>query len=107
MFSLLATTLLVCAPGYPGSTTEAQPTMDALARALSKEAGLEVRAVYEETEALGIERLKAKDAALLLSPLPFWFVHRGGLKLAARLTAVPQGGEAPGGRGPGGRGGGG
>jgi ABC-type phosphate/phosphonate transport system substrate-binding protein len=90
----LALTLVVCAPGYPGSKAEAQPTMDALAQALSKGSGIEVRAVYEETEAGGIERLKAKDAALLLSPLPFWYVHRAGLKLAARLMAVPQGGEA-------------
>src|SRR3954471_6604558 len=90
----LALTLVVCAPGYPGSRAEAQPTMDALAQALSNESGIELRAVYEETEAAGLERIKAKDAALLLSPLPFWFVHRAGLKLAARLEAVPQGGEA-------------
>ncbi|HEY5675858.1 MAG TPA: hypothetical protein VIR81_03690, partial [Myxococcales bacterium] len=90
----LALTLVVCAPGYPGSRQEAQPTMDALAQALSRESGIEVRAVYEETEAAGLERLSRKDAALLLSPLPFWFVHRAELKLAARLTAVPQGGQA-------------
>ena len=90
----LALTLVVCAPGYPGSRAEAQPTMDALARALSREAGSEVRAVYEETEAGGLERLRAKDAALLLSPLPFWFTHKAALKLAARLQAVPRGGEA-------------
>lgn len=89
----LALTLVVCAPGYPGSRTEAQPTMDALAQALSKESGIEVRAVYEETEAAGLSRLRAKDAALLLSPLPFWYVHRSGLKLVPHLAAVPQGGE--------------
>src|SRR5690348_9775660 len=90
----LALTLVVCAPGYPGSRAEAQPTMDALAQALSRESGLEVRAVYEETESAGLTRLAQKDAALLLSPLPFWFVHRQELKLTARLAAVPQGGEA-------------
>lgn len=90
----LALTLVVCAPGYPGSRAEAQPTMDALAKALSKESGLEVRAVYEETEAAGVQRLKAKDAPLLLSPLPFWFAHRAGLKLVSHLVAVPQAGEA-------------
>jgi phosphonate ABC transporter substrate-binding protein len=90
----LALTLVVCAPGYPGSRAEAQPTMDALARALSKESGDEVRAVYEETEAGGLQRLGARDAALLLSPLPFWFVHRTALKLAARLESLPRGGEA-------------
>jgi hypothetical protein len=89
----LALTLVVCAPGYPGSRAEAQPTMDALAQALSKESGLELRAVYEETEAAGIQRLKPKDAPLLLAPLPFWFVHRAELKLAPHLAAVPQGGE--------------
>ncbi len=90
----LALTLVVCAPGYPGSRAEAQPTMDALAQALSRESGLEVRAVYEETESAGLARLARKDAALLLSPLPFWFVHRQELKMTARLAAVPQGGEA-------------
>jgi ABC-type phosphate/phosphonate transport system substrate-binding protein len=90
----LALTLVVSAPGYPGSRQEAQPTMDALAQALSRESGILVRAVYEEAEAAGLQRLSHKDAALLLSPLPFWFVHRSRLELAARLTAVPQGGQA-------------
>lgn len=90
----LTWTLVVCAPGYPGSRAEAQPTMDALAQALSRESGLRIRAVYEETEAAGIQRLQAKDAPLLLSPLPFWFVHRAALKLAPHLAAVPQGREA-------------
>src|SRR3954468_22770559 len=92
MFALGVVTLVVCAPGYPGSRAEAQPTMDALARALSRASGQEIQAVYEEAEAKGLERLSRKDAALLLSPLPFWFTHRTKLKLDAKLTAVPQGG---------------
>src|SRR5512136_2983085 len=32
-------TLVVCAPGYPGSTAEAQPSMDALADAASAAIG--------------------------------------------------------------------
>src|SRR6059036_784782 len=34
-----ARTLVVCAPGYPGTTEEAQPTMDAFARAAEAAAG--------------------------------------------------------------------
>jgi hypothetical protein len=66
--------------------------MDALARALASEAHLaagSVSAVYEETEAGGVRRLQGSDAALLLATLPFYLAHEQGLKLTARLSAVP------------------
>ncbi len=90
-------TLVVCAPGYPGSTTEAQPAMDALARVAAAAAGWspgELRAIYFETEPAGLDRLAAPDAALALVPLPFWLQHREALGLSPRLQAVPEGGEA-------------
>ncbi|MFL5407877.1 MAG: hypothetical protein ACJ79O_18770, partial [Myxococcales bacterium] len=64
MLAFLATTLLVCAPGYPGSTAEAQPAMDGLARALSTSAHLtegSLSAVYEEKAEGCLERLAQKD----------------------------------------------
>jgi hypothetical protein len=90
-------TLVVCAPGYPGSTAEAQPAMDALATAVGAAAGWkpgELRAAYYETEKAGLERLASPDAALALVPLPFWLQHRSRLKLDPQLQAVEQDGEA-------------
>jgi hypothetical protein len=89
-------TLVVCAPGYPGTTAEAQPAMDSLAAAAAAAAGWapgELAAVYFETEEGGVERLSRRDAALALVPLPFWLKHRGALKLEPALQAVQQGGE--------------
>ncbi len=92
-----AITLVVCAPGYPGSTSEAQPAMDALALAVAAGAGWkpgELQAVYFEAEKDGLDRLAAPDAAVLLAALPFWLQHHEALKLAPQLQVVEQGGEA-------------
>ena len=89
--------LVVCAPGYPGSTVEAQPAMDALAEAITTAAGWkggECAAVYFETEKAGLARLAKPDATLALVPLPFWLKHHSTLKLVPHLQAVQQGGEA-------------
>jgi uncharacterized protein (DUF697 family) len=89
--------LVVCAPGYPGSTQEAQPTMDAFAAAVAAATGWpsgELAAAYFETEAGGVERLQRGDAALALVPLTFFLKHAGALKLVPRLQAVQIGGEA-------------
>jgi hypothetical protein len=92
-----ATTLVVCAPGYPGSTAEAQPAMDAFAAAIVAGAGWkpgDLRAVYFEAEKPGVDRLAAPDAAIALVALPFWLQYRAALKLSAQLQAVEEGGEA-------------
>jgi len=97
MLALAAVTLVVCAPGSPGSTAEAQPAMDALAASLARSAQLPaggIAAVYEETEAGCLRRLGQKDAALVLATLPFFLAHEQDLKLAPHLSAMPQGGEA-------------
>src|SRR3982751_3591829 len=96
MLALAAATLVVCAPGNPGTTAEAQPSMDALARALARTAHQpegSFAAVYEETEGGGLQRLQQKDSALLLATLPFYLVHEQELGLVARLAATPQSGE--------------
>jgi hypothetical protein len=89
---LLAITLVVCAPGYPGTPAEAQPAMDALALALGKAAGAPVQAVYEETAEGGMRKLASADAALLLAPLPFFLDHEKELALVARAMATPKDG---------------
>jgi len=88
--------IVVCAPGYPGSTAEAQPAMDGLAAAVSEAAGLEggaVQAVYFETEEGGLERLRSSGTRLALLTLPFFLEHRDELDLKPVLMAVPDGRE--------------
>lgn len=81
--------LVVCSPGSPGTTSEAQPRMDAFASALSAKAGTDIRAVYEPTEAGGVTRLA--NAALAIVSLPFFLEHEQDLGLHARLVAVQEG----------------
>jgi hypothetical protein len=84
--------LVVCSPGSPGTTADAQPTMDAFAKVVGAKAGLaSLTAVYDESESGGVERLKAKEAALALVSLPFFLKHERALGLRARLQAVPEG----------------
>jgi hypothetical protein len=81
-------TLVACAPGFPGTTAEAQPAMDALAAALARRAGLPadgLAAVYHSAEAEGVARLGAPDAAVALVSLPFFLEHGAALGLAPRL----------------------
>ena len=90
-------TLVVCAPGYPGSTVEAQSAMDGFAAAIAAAAGWkpgELRAAYFETEKPGLDRLAALDAGVALVALPFWLQHRAALKLSPQLQVVEEGGEA-------------
>jgi hypothetical protein len=97
MIALAAATLVVCSPGSPGTSAEARPAMDALATALVGAGHLpagSLSAVYEESEAGGLRRLAQQDAALLLASLPFFLDHEKELRLVARLSAVPRGGEA-------------
>jgi len=84
-------TLVICAPGYPGSTKEAQPNMDTLASVAAKATGWEparMAAVYYETEDAGVARLKEKKPMFAMVPLPFYLAHASALKLTARAEAV-------------------
>src|SRR5262245_60817817 len=72
------TTLVVCAPGYPGSTAEAQPSLDAFAAAAAKAAGWpegSFTAVYHPSEDDGLAALAKPDAALALVAWPFFDKH--------------------------------
>jgi hypothetical protein len=86
--------VVYCSPGSPGTTAEAQPTMDAFAAALGAQAGLpRLAAVYQEAEEAGVARLRAKDAAAAVVSAPFYLEHEKALALDARLLAVPRGRE--------------
>lgn len=84
-------TLVFCAPGYPGDTEEAQPTMDALAAGLAGTAG-GLSAVYHRDGAAGLERLSHDDAALAVVTLPFYLRHHRELELEPLLAGVAAGG---------------
>lgn len=88
--------LVFCAPGYPGTTEEAQPRMDDIAAALAESAGWKagLKATYFPTEKAGLARFADADVVLALVPLPFFLAHEAELKLTARLAVVQQGLEA-------------
>jgi len=90
-------TLVICAPGYPSNTSEAQPSMDALAKAVAQAVGwpdARLAAEYHETEQGGVERFKGSPPTLALVPLPFYLSHASDLKLVPRTQAVMKGGAA-------------
>lgn len=87
-------TMVVCAPGYPGSTAEAQPAMEGFATAVTTAVGWgrdDLVAEYFETEEGGMARLAATDAGLGLVTLPFFLEHRDELDLEPEMLAVPTG----------------
>jgi len=87
-------TMVAWAPGFPGSTKEAQPTMDALAGAVAAAAKLPpdgFAAVYQETEKGGLARLSQPDAALAMVSLPAFLKYEKELGLVPRLAVVQAG----------------
>jgi hypothetical protein len=87
-------TLVAWAPGFPGSTKEAQPTMDALAAAVAAAAKLPpggFAAVYQETERGGLARLQQPDAALAMVSLPAFLKYEKELGLVPRLAVLQAG----------------
>ncbi|HVP67797.1 MAG TPA: PhnD/SsuA/transferrin family substrate-binding protein [Anaeromyxobacteraceae bacterium] len=88
---------VICAPGYPGSTAEAQASMDAFAAALTARAGWPAGSLvgaYYESEKAGAERLARPDAVVGMFTLPFFLEEAGRAKLQPRLAAVQAGSEA-------------
>lgn len=84
---------VACAPGYPGTTAEAQPMMDSFAAALAQLAGRpagSVLASYAPTEKDGLQRLAEPGTVGALVPLPFFLKHEAALKLVARLQVETQ-----------------
>jgi len=82
-------TLVVCSPGSPGSTDEAQPRMDAFAAEISKTAHVPLAAVYDPSDDGGVSRLKA--AGIGMVSLPFFLQHEQALGLHPRLQVVEKG----------------
>jgi hypothetical protein len=93
MSTLLAaalSTLVFCAPGYPGGAGDAQPLLDQFARDAVTASGWpagSLAAVYDPTEDGGLAKLQQADAALAFVPYPFFFEHSAQLHLTPLAQA--------------------
>src|ERR1700722_14583107 len=93
MTTLLAaalSTLVFCAPGYPGGAGDAQPFVDQFAGAAAAAAGWpagSLAAVYDPTEQGGLAKLGGADAVLAFVPYPFYVEHSAQLHLAPLVQA--------------------
>src|ERR1700704_2877965 len=88
LLAAAASTLVFCAPGYPGGAGDAQPYVDEFAKAAVAAAGWpagSLTAVYDPTEQGGLAKLGTADAVLAFVPYPFYVEH------AAQLHLVPLG----------------
>lgn len=86
--------LVFCAPGYPGTSQEAQSRMDEIAAALAELSGWpadSLKATYFPQEKAGLARLAEPDVVFALVPLPFFLAHEAELKLTPKLAVVQQG----------------
>ncbi len=81
MSTLLAaavSTLVFCAPGYPGAAGDAQPFVDQFAAAAVKAAGWpsgSLAAIYDPTDEGSVTKLGNPDAVLAFVPYPFFVEH--------------------------------
>lgn len=90
LLAAAASTLVFCAPGYPGVAADAQPYVDQFAAAAVKSAGWpagSLSAVYDPTEKGGLEKLAAPEAVLTFIPFPFYIEHASQLHLVPLVQA--------------------
>ena len=84
LLAAAASTLVFCAPGYPGAAGDAQPFVDEFAKAATAAAGWpagSLAAVYDPTEQGGMTKLGGADAVLAFVPYPFYVEHATQLHL--------------------------
>jgi hypothetical protein len=99
MSSLLAAAaslLVFCAPGYPGTSGDAQPLVGEFASTLAAAAGWpadSLTAVYDASESSDLQRLGSPDAGLAFVPYPFFVQHGAALHMVPIAQAdVPPAG---------------
>jgi hypothetical protein len=96
LIAAAASLLVFCAPGYPGTSGDAQPLVGEFAATLAAAAGWpagSLTAVYDASEPSDLQRLAAPDAGLAFVPYPFFVQHGAALHLAPLAQAdVPPGG---------------
>ena len=84
LLAAAASTLVFCAPGYPGAAGDAQPFVDEFAKAAVTAAGWpegSLSAVYDPTDQGGMTKLGGSDAVLAFVPYPFYVEHAAQLHL--------------------------
>jgi hypothetical protein len=96
LLAAAASLLVFCAPGYPGTSGDAQPLVDEFAATLGVAAGWpggSLTAVYDANEQSDLQRLAAPDASLAFVPYPFFVEHGAALHLVPLVQAdVPPAG---------------
>jgi hypothetical protein len=83
--------LVAAAPGYPGTTAGAQPTMDGLANRIALGAGLEVGTVtaeYVPSEPEGVAAIAEDSTSLALVPFAFFLAYEDSLALRPIVQAI-------------------
>ncbi len=87
--------IVVVAPGFPGTTAQAQPTMDLFAKALAAASGrpaASLATAYFEREAGGVAALARPAARYALVSLPYYLKHAESPVLTPRLLVDEGGG---------------
>jgi hypothetical protein len=96
LIAAAASLLVFCAPGYPGTSGDAQPLVGEFATAVAAAAGWptgSLTAVYDASETSDLARLAAPDADLAFVPYPFFVQHGAQLHLTPLVQAdVPPAG---------------
>jgi hypothetical protein len=90
LLAAAASTLVFCAPGYPGASGDAQPFVDQFAALAVAAAGWpagSLSAVYDPTEQGGLSKLNSADAVLAFVPYPFYVEHAAQLHLSPLAQA--------------------
>jgi len=83
-------TLVFCAPGYPGTAGAAQPLVDQFASAVVAASGWpqgSLAAIYDPSDTGGLAKLASPDAALAFVPYPFFVEHGTSLHLTPLAQA--------------------
>jgi hypothetical protein len=89
--SAAGSTFVICAPGFPATTQQAQETMDVFAEAVASAAGWsgsDLAAVFLATEKAGLDRIAEGDAPVVMVPLEFFLAHEEDLALHPIAQAV-------------------
>jgi hypothetical protein len=96
LIAAAASLLVFCAPGYPGTSADAQPLVGEFAATLAAAAGWpagSLTAVYDASDQSDLARLAAPEAGLAFVPYPFYVQHGAQLHMVALAQAdVPPAG---------------
>lgn len=96
LIATAASLLVFCAPGYPGTSGDAQPLVGEFATTLGAAAGWpagSLTAVYDANEKSDLAHLAAPEADLAFVPYPFFVEHGAALHLVPLAQAdVPPAG---------------